>query len=315
MADCFFLLLLVSNNGTNSGFLGVVSQPFDMLGQHRLTFVTSSLHLKLGASRSPVGSVAQDRLQGAVHDNSILPDGDLRKLAARLTSERVQVLASMATHFWKNDSTKLENSGDQVHYRDDPTITLVSQGLNVSSWDQEACQSVSGPHFKAIDMASLIATSSSAAVPFSEGRVETLESDITLMHQNCPCDWFICDDEGSHTRTFVIQVCHTPFHCMSAVNVAGCKCNNRELMCNNNALVCNITQACFLVRDEVMKSSLLLFADNVIQRQSWYSVAFLQGSESFASWQTNLLFEPVQFEVSLCVFAWAFILLPDSQFQ
>ncbi|XP_010556701.1 PREDICTED: uncharacterized protein LOC104825944 [Tarenaya hassleriana] len=76
------------------------------------------------------------------------------------------------------------------------------------------------------DVASLMTTTNSvtAVVAAEEDVKQAVADDLKSTHSS-PCDWFICDDDHSHTRFFVIQ-----------------------------------------------------------------------GSESFASWQANLLFEPIEFE-------------------
>lgn len=77
------------------------------------------------------------------------------------------------------------------------------------------------------EVASLMATTDSvtAVVAAKEEVKQAVADDLNSMHSS-PCEWFICDDDESSTRFFVIQ-----------------------------------------------------------------------GSESLASWQANLLFEPIQFEV------------------
>ncbi|KAH9306644.1 hypothetical protein KI387_011048, partial [Taxus chinensis] len=75
------------------------------------------------------------------------------------------------------------------------------------------------------EVASFIATSSVTAVVAAEEETkQAVANDLQSIHSS-PCEWFICDEESTHTRLFVIQ-----------------------------------------------------------------------GSESLASWQANLFFEPIQFE-------------------
>ena len=116
-----------------------------------------------------------------------------------------------------------------------------------------------------LDEASFVATTNSVTsmVAAKEEERQAVADDLNSS-RSCPCEWFVCDDDQNSTRYFVVQVLLIYAQIFMVVPIYS--------FCSS----CFLIQFCAIV--------VVCFCD-------------LQGSESIASWQANLLFEPVKFEV------------------
>jgi hypothetical protein len=124
-----------------------------------------------------------------------------------------------------------------------------------------------------VDEASFVATTSSVTsmVAAKEETRQAVADDLNSS-RSCPCEWFVCEDDQNSTIYFVVQV-PVPLAC--GPNTHGdsiCSFCSLFFLCASESNFCAIVVV-------------LLF------------VTYVQGSESIASWQANLLFEPVKFEV------------------
>ncbi|TYH58462.1 hypothetical protein ES332_D08G155200v1 [Gossypium tomentosum] len=161
-------------------------KPENLLKHHGLHFVTSSMEKRESAM--------------TVEKNH------------EVSSENQEIAASAASYLQSHTRTML------------PFKSSNPESIKDSSKDGNGIES--GSDMISSDMASLMATTDSvtAVVAAKEDVKQAVADDLNSTHSS-PCEWFICDDDQSGTRFFVIQ-----------------------------------------------------------------------GSESLASWQANLLFEPIKFE-------------------
>ncbi|XP_073283813.1 phospholipase A1 PLIP2, chloroplastic-like [Primulina huaijiensis] len=176
-------------------------KPENLLKNHGLRFFTSSIEKKEQASKSKKEKLsaeaeAQDEERNEIKQKGGEPD---RPSAAAA----YQIAASTASYLHSHS----KSMASEILSR-----KIDGNAVNVDMINK--------------DVASLIGTTDSVtAVVAAKEEVKQAVADDLNSTRSSPCDWFVCDDDRSATRLFVIQ-----------------------------------------------------------------------GSESMASWQANLLFEPVQFE-------------------
>lgn len=124
------------------------------------------------------------------------------------------------------------------------------------------------------EVASLMATTDSVtAVVAAKEEVKQAVADDLNSTRSSPCEWFICDDDQSRTRFFVIQV--RPHHLVTRFYLFD--------------LFIFVT----VMNDNLLGVSFILLIIFICSLRKFH----FQGSGSLASWQANLLFEPIQFEV------------------
>ncbi|MCO5561192.1 hypothetical protein L7F22_014813 [Adiantum nelumboides] len=175
-------------------------QPGQLLRYHHLKFVTSSLEKKAEAE-----TVADLQKRAARSEKFVSSGGD-RTISEGKTADLVH-----ATYCAEAKSDGLQaNTGNPAK----PKNVEHKVGTSISQGDSEPS-----------DEESFMAVAPVTAVVLAEEETKRAVAKDLQTSSSCPCEWFICDDESSRTRFFVIQ-----------------------------------------------------------------------GSESVASWQTNLFFEPTKFE-------------------
>lgn len=192
-------------------------QPRNLLRFHGLRFVTSSLEKKeqtLKAEREMV--LAEEQMkkenEGKEADMNVGDvkehEGDRTNRIGISASAAYQIAASAASYLLSHTKTILPFKSAQIVVNGDTPRRTIGRDENG-------------------EVASLMATTDSVtAVVAAKEEVKQAVADDLSSTRLSPCEWFVCDDDRSATRFFVIQ-----------------------------------------------------------------------GSESLASWQANLLFEPTQFEV------------------
>eukprot|EP01018_Ginkgo_biloba_P027437 Gb_40072 [translate_table: standard] len=240
-------------------------KPGDLLKNHHLRLITSSLDKKAEAASKASDSITVDKSSSTCtssrknEDSHRSEDRSKRRLpvnpavayeiaaaaASYLHSQTKYILPFKSVHGSKTDNDEKRDGGTkQVRIRDQDDQLMSSEAAKdaeVAMVDpKSACNPEAEQKFTILaqveepnelsslsksEVASYIATTSvTAVVAAKEETKQAVAKDLQSIHSS-PCEWFICDDESSHTRYFVIQ-----------------------------------------------------------------------GSESLASWQANLLFEPIQFE-------------------
>ncbi|KAK9704805.1 hypothetical protein RND81_07G012500 [Saponaria officinalis] len=183
-------------------------KPGNLLKRYRLRYVTSSIEKREQLAEAE----KKEQLVNAENENTEVETeakGDDQKSDVR-SSAAYQIAANAASYLHSRTRAILPSRSS----KDENQETLTSDGGSGKSRDINS------------EMASLKATTDSVtAVVAAKEEVKQAVADDLNSISSSPCEWFICDDEKSATRFFVIQ-----------------------------------------------------------------------GSETLASWQANLLFEPMQFE-------------------
>ncbi|MCL7030211.1 hypothetical protein MKW94_016563 [Papaver nudicaule] len=184
-------------------------KPENLLRRQGLRFVTSSLEIKANSIEKPNLEDVQD----AQHTigNEVKEEEDKKKKKSGYS-----VSPSIAYHMAASAASYLQS---RIPFKSSKSETKVESSEGSHGIDEEA-------EITSAEVASFVATTNSltAVVAAKEEMKQAVAKDLNSLHTS-PCEWFVCDDDHSGTRFFVIQ-----------------------------------------------------------------------GSESLASWQANLLFEPIQFE-------------------
>ncbi|XP_043708032.1 phospholipase A1 PLIP2, chloroplastic-like [Telopea speciosissima] len=186
-------------------------KPGNLLKYHGLQFVTSSLEKKLQSENGEKEETEAQVQETERPEEASEGEEQIKKNEHQISaSAAYQIAASAASYLHSQTKSILPFKSSKAETKDD------SPGDGGATDNIEITSSV---------VASFVATTNSVtAVVATEETKQAAAKDLNLAHSP-PCEWFICDDDQSGTRFFVIQ-----------------------------------------------------------------------GSESLASWQTNLLFEPIQFE-------------------
>ncbi|MCD7449532.1 hypothetical protein HAX54_000372 [Datura stramonium] len=199
-------------------------KPENLLRNHGLRLVTSSFEKKeqaLKAEKEKAAAsedqekkeneVAQTQIEERSTTTSVAGDGKTsgNRISA---STAYHIAASAASYLHSHTKSILPFKSSKTMPNKDSSETTVGRNDNIDAMNRE--------------VASFMATSDSvtSVVAAKEEVKQAVADDLNSNHSS-PCEWFVCDDDQSLTRFFVIQ-----------------------------------------------------------------------GSESLASWQANLLFEPIQFE-------------------
>ncbi|KAI3773189.1 hypothetical protein L6452_04393 [Arctium lappa] len=194
----------------------------NLLKHHRLRFVTSSIEKKAQLAAKAEKEKVSDGVREGEDDTKKKEDQTL-KAEDEIVSDGVQEDEQMkqTTHMVEIEKEKsggnLISASTAYHIAASAASYLHSQTMNIIPFQ-------SSENKRGEDSISMTTDSVTAVVAAKEEVKQAVADDLNSMHSS-PCDWFICDDDESSTRYFVIQ-----------------------------------------------------------------------GSESLASWQANLLFEPIQFE-------------------
>ncbi|MCL7049225.1 hypothetical protein MKW94_012375 [Papaver nudicaule] len=188
----------------------------NLLKRHKLRFVTSSVEKQV--KKAHPANVEDKPASPQVEETEKLAEGMEETEEQR--KNRYQISASAAYHIAASAASYL-----QSHTRGILSFKSSKDGKEEDSIG-EGSDSKGNAEVRSSEDASFVAASNSvtAGVSAKEETKRAVGKDLNSAHSS-PCAWFICDDDHSATRFFVIQ-----------------------------------------------------------------------GSESMASWQANLLFEPVQFE-------------------
>lgn len=198
-------------------------KPENLLRNHGLRLVTSSFEKKeqaLKAEKEKAASEDQEKKENEVAQTQVEErstttsgEGDGKTSGNRISaSTAYHIAASAASYLHSHTKSILPFKSSKIMPNKVSSETTVGRNDNIDAVNRE--------------VASFMATSDSvtSVVAAKEEVKQAVADDLNSSHSS-PCEWFVCDDDQSLTRFFVIQ-----------------------------------------------------------------------GSESLASWQANLLFEPIQFE-------------------
>lgn len=114
---------------------------------------------------------------------------------------RYQISASAAYHVVASAASYL-----QSHTRTILSFKSLKAGKKDTSLREDS-ESKENAEVRTSEVASFVATTNSvtAVVAAKEEMKQAVAKDLNSAHSS-PCDWFICDDDQSATRIFVIQV-------------------------------------------------------------------------------------------------------------
>ncbi|GKV40471.1 hypothetical protein SLEP1_g48116 [Rubroshorea leprosula] len=188
-------------------------KPGNLLKYRGLRFVTSSIKKRELAMEAEKSQASVENQEAERNGKDEAEYKEEKSIGPRISASAAYgMVASAASYLHSHTKNIL------------PFKSLAAKGSKNSS--EGSCGNDGGADLMNVDVASLIATTDSVtAVVAAKEEVKQAVADNLNSTHSSPCEWFICDDDQSATRYFVIQ-----------------------------------------------------------------------GSESLASWQANLLFEPVQFE-------------------
>ncbi|KAL0459750.1 UNVERIFIED_CONTAM: Phospholipase A1 PLIP2, chloroplastic [Sesamum latifolium] len=199
-------------------------KPRNLLRYHGLRFVTSSLEKKERSSNVEreklSGEEGQKEAQDAAEAQDAEGNGREQPEGGEARSDQNRISASVAYQI-------AASAASYLHSHTKSILRFKSSNLMPDeNLPEESDGGTGNVDMINQDMASLMATTDSVtAVVAAKEEVKQAVADDLNSTCSSPCEWFVCDDDQSATRFFVIQ-----------------------------------------------------------------------GSESLASWQANLLFEPIQFE-------------------
>lgn len=176
---------------SNLAYVIPTIKPGNLLRNHGLRFINSSVHLKAAEEKEAMEKAAQDkaageeagRLEKQEHSSSIAGVSIAKEVNVESQTTRLPLL--------KNVTIPLE------------PIPCRSESLPSSVPPEDTCD-VSNMKSRSIS----VALDATEMKPITQGstKKETKKSTSTDVHPiHCPCEWFICDDESTSTRNFAIQ--------------------------------------------------------------------------------------------------------------
>ncbi|EXB59331.1 hypothetical protein L484_001911 [Morus notabilis] len=204
-------------------------QPGNLLRCYGLRFVTSSIDKReLAAKTEKNQELAEIQEQLSDTKESDTKEVETQKNNGQYTkeSDTKEVETQKNNGHQISASTAYQVAASAASYLHSHTTSILPFKSSKSEVGEDSREESSGSRMTNSEMVSLMATTDSvtAVVAAKEEVKQAVADDLNSTHSS-PCEWFVCDDDQSGTRFFVIQ-----------------------------------------------------------------------GSETLASWQANLLFEPIQFE-------------------
>lgn len=172
-------------------------KPGNLLKHYRLRFVTSSIEKKAQLAAKAEKEKASDGVQDdednqtLKSENEIVSDGVKEDEQMKQTTNIVEIEKEKSGGNLISASTAYHIAASAASY-------LHSQTMNVIPFQ-------SSQNNRGEDSISMTTDSVTAVVAAKEEVKQAVADDLNSMHSS-PCDWFICDDDESSTRYFVIQV-------------------------------------------------------------------------------------------------------------
>lgn len=160
----------------------MVLQPESLLKNHGLRFLTSSIEKKKQAAKSKKEKLSAEAEAQDEERNEIKQEGGEPDRPS--ASSAYQIAASTASY---------------LHSHSKPTRSVnLTQKIDGSTISVDMINK---------DVSSLIGTTDSVtAVVAAKEEVKQAVADDLNSTRASPCEWFVCDDDRSATRLFVIQV-------------------------------------------------------------------------------------------------------------
>lgn len=170
-------------------------QPGNLLKTQGLRYVTSSIEKKELIAKAEKDQEASTEVHDTNGTEEVVADDKEQK------NSRIQISASAAYHIAASAASYLHSHAKNVipFKSSKPEGTLSEPGNGT----EDSCDLA----IMDSDMASLMATTDSVtAVVAAKEEVKQAVADDLNSTTSSPCEWFICDDDQSATRFFVIQV-------------------------------------------------------------------------------------------------------------
>jgi len=186
-------------------FGGLLSfQPVNLLKYHGLRFVTSSLEKKAKSSNAEKEKAA---------DNSDKPEEQLPDRATSLESSTIAESNEKQSEnsYGISPSTAYHIAASAASFLQSQTKSILPFGTPKADIEKNPSEagrvSEDDGGISCSEMASFVATTNSvtAVVAGKEEMKQAVAKDLNSANSS-PCEWFICDDDKSGTRYFVIQV-------------------------------------------------------------------------------------------------------------
>lgn len=183
-----------------------VVQPENLLRNHGLRLVTSSFEKReqaLKAEKEKAAAEDREKKENEVTKSMVEErstaisevEGDGKTSGNRISaSTAYHIAASAASYLHSHTKSILPFKSSKTMPNKDSSETTVGRGDNIDAMNRE--------------VASFMATSDSvtSVVAAKEEVKQAVADDLNSNHSS-PCEWFVCDDDQSLTRFFVIQVC------------------------------------------------------------------------------------------------------------
>lgn len=173
-------------------------QPENLLKHHGLHFVTSSIGKRESTMKVEKNHDVSPKNQEVQRNNEDDMYGNEKKnIGYRISASAAYRIAACAASYLQSQTRTML-----------PFKSSNPESIRDSSNDGNGSES--GSDMINSGVASLMATTDSvtAVVAAKEGVKQAVADDLKSMHSS-PCEWFICDDDQSGTRFFVIQVDNT----------------------------------------------------------------------------------------------------------
>lgn len=205
--DLLFVLDALSAGSHVIGFhvSPFVLQPENLLRNHGLRLVTSSCEKReqaLKVEKEKAEAEDQEKkeneiaqTQGEERSTTIPVEGNGKTSGNRISaSTAYHIAASAASYLHSHTMSILPFKSSKTMPNKDSSETTVGCDDNIDAMNRE--------------VASFMVTSDSvtSVVAAKEEVKQAVADDLNSNHSS-PCEWFVCDDDQSLTRFFVIQVC------------------------------------------------------------------------------------------------------------
>lgn len=178
-------------------------KPESLLRNHGLRLVTSSFEKRersLKAEKEKAAAEDQEKKENEVTQTQVeerssktIVEGDGKTSGNRISaSTAYDIAASAASYLHSHTKSILSFKSSKTMPNKDSSETTVGRDDNIDAMNRE--------------VASFMATSDSvtSVVAAKEEVKQAVADDLNSKHSS-PCEWFVCDDDQSLTRFFVIQ--------------------------------------------------------------------------------------------------------------
>lgn len=172
----------------------MIIQPGNLLKYHGLHFVTSSIEKKELAAKAEKNQLSAETLEAEKDVKEKVEGKENKKEGYRISASAAYHIAASAASY--------------LHFHTTSMLPFKSLKPEAGEHPPEgSSQSDDSSNKMNSEVASFMATRDSVtAVVAAKEEVKQAVADDLNSTRSSPCEWFICDDDQSGTRFFVIQV-------------------------------------------------------------------------------------------------------------